>query len=148
MLPRIKTVLPAEDFQLRVVFDDGKEVLYDVGDDIKTIESFSALKTVPGLFEKVRLDDSRTCIFWNEQIDLPSDTIYEFGRPVKIKEGDSMRKSLPKIEELERLTAGDLGDHLDEIVEKANRENRAFVVTVDGKDDVVLCPAAWLDNLR
>lgn len=146
MLPRIKTVKPTEGFKLRVTFDDGREVLYDVSDDIKTIESFCVLQTVPGLFEQVKLDESRTCVYWNDRIDLASDTIYEFGRPMK--EGDLMRKSLPKIEEMERLSAEDLSDHLDEIVTRANKEDLAFVVTVDGEDDVVLCPARRLDDLR
>ena len=67
------------DYFLHVVFDDGKDVLYDVKDDIQTITSYSDLKTIHGLFEQVQLDQSRTCVFWNDMIDLPSDTIYEYG---------------------------------------------------------------------
>ena len=47
MLPRIKDVTPMPEYQLHVVFDDGKSVIYDVMEDI----------------------------------DLPSDTIYEYGMP-------------------------------------------------------------------
>lgn len=79
MIPRIKTVEPMPDYKLKVLFDDGKTVIYNVKEDIKTIESYKDLAAVQGLFEQVQLDESRTCVFWNDQIDLPSDTIYEYG---------------------------------------------------------------------
>lgn len=79
MIPRIKSVKPMDDFMLQVVFDDGKDVLYNVEDDIDTIPSYQDLKTIPGLFNQVQLDPSRTCVFWNDMIDLASDTIYEYG---------------------------------------------------------------------
>ncbi len=79
MIPRIKSVMPMPNFFLRVRFDDGKTVLYDVKEDMKQIESYRDLASIHGLFEQVSLDQSRTCVFWNSEIDLPSDTIYEFG---------------------------------------------------------------------
>ena len=79
MIPRIKMVEPMPDYELKVLFDDGKTVIYNVKEDIETIESYKDLATVQGLFEQVQLDESRTCIYWNDQIDLPSDTIYEYG---------------------------------------------------------------------
>lgn len=81
MLPRIKTLTPLPDYRLRVSFDDGRTVLYDVMDDIRRIDSYRDLLTVHGLFRQVRLDQSRTCVFWNDCIDLASDTIYEYGVP-------------------------------------------------------------------
>ena len=79
--PRIRQVTPLPDFQLlRVEFDDGKTVLYDVKEDIRQIESYRDLLDIPGLFSQVQLDESRTCVYWNDQIDLPSDWIYEYGR--------------------------------------------------------------------
>ena len=50
-------------------------------DDIRSIKAFEDLKVIPDLFEKTSLDSSRTCVVWNERIDLPSDTIYEYGTP-------------------------------------------------------------------
>jgi hypothetical protein len=79
MIPRIKMVEPLPDYKLKVLFDDGKTVIYDVKEDIDTIESYKDLATVHGLFQQVQLDESRTCVYWNDQIDLPSDTIYEYG---------------------------------------------------------------------
>ena len=79
MIPKIKMVEPMPDYKLKVLFDDGKTVIYNVKDDIETIESYKVLAAVHGLFQQVQLDESRTCVYWNDQIDLPSDTIYEYG---------------------------------------------------------------------
>lgn len=79
MIPRIKSVKPLDNYILQVIFDDGKEVLYDVKEDIDTIDSYSDLRDIYGLFRQVQLDQSRTCVFWNDEIDLPSDVIYEYG---------------------------------------------------------------------
>lgn len=81
MIPRIKEIKPLPNFKLSVVFDDGKAVIYDVMDDIKQIESYQDLMEIHGLFNQVQLDESRTCVFWNDSIDLASDTIYEYGKP-------------------------------------------------------------------
>ena len=64
---------------LHVVFDDGKSVFYDVKEDIQSIPNYEDLKNIYGLFQQVQLDPSRTCVFWNDYIDLASDTIYEYG---------------------------------------------------------------------
>ena len=52
------------------IFDDGRDCLYDVAEDIENIKGY----------EQVQLDESRTCVFWNDFIDLPSDAIYEYGK--------------------------------------------------------------------
>ena len=79
MLFRSKRIEPMADFKLLVDFDEGRRVVYDVMDDIQDIEAFEELRILPGLFENARLDSSRTCVVWNERVDLPSDTIYEHG---------------------------------------------------------------------
>ena len=79
MIPRIKSVKPLENFRLKVIFDDGENCIYNVLEDINAIPEFKELKTVCGLFEQVQIDKSRTCIFWNDVIDIASDTIYEYG---------------------------------------------------------------------
>lgn len=80
MIPRIKSVTVSENYHLHVIFDDGKDCMYDMNEDIHTLEGYSALKEIPGLFDLVQLDESRTCVFWNDSIDLPSDMIYEYAR--------------------------------------------------------------------
>lgn len=83
MIPRIKSIQPLEDYVLLVEFDNGRKVEYDVKDDINTLADFSMLESECGLFQNVQLDSSRTCVYWNERIDLPSDTILEYGQPVE-----------------------------------------------------------------
>ena len=82
MIPRIKKLEALDHYVLYVVFDDGKTVEYDVKEDMDTIDSYKALREVYGLFKQVNLDQSRTCVYWNDEIDLPSDMIYEYGKEV------------------------------------------------------------------
>jgi len=82
MIPRIAKIKTLPDYKLLVNFDEGRNVVYDVGDDIGMIKAFEDLRTLPGLFESARLDTSRTCVVWNDRIDLPSDAIYEYGTQV------------------------------------------------------------------
>lgn len=83
MIPRIQSVAPMKGYQLLVIFDGGQRVVYDVSDDIRTIPDFSPLKDCAGLFDRPELDSSRTSVFWNDRIDLPSDTLLEYGVPIK-----------------------------------------------------------------
>ena len=82
MIPRIKSFEVSDDWKLMVTFDDGFRVCYNVEDDIYAIPDFKSLATEIGLWPMAQLDTSRTCIYWNDRIDLPSDTIYEFGKPI------------------------------------------------------------------
>ena len=79
MIPRIKSIHQLQDYMLQVCFDNGVTVLYDVKDDIRTLNDFKVLETEYGLFQNAQLDSSRTCIFWNDRVDLASDTILEYG---------------------------------------------------------------------
>lgn len=81
MIPRIKKITVLPDFMLSVVFDDGKRVIYDIKDDMG-LPGYGLLREMPGLFGQVQLDQSRTCVYWNDETDLPSDAIYEYGRPI------------------------------------------------------------------
>ena len=81
LIPRIKHIEPRDDYILHVTFDDGKSVNYDVKDDIQTLPSYRSLLTEHGLFQNLQLDESRTCIFWSDSIDLSNDIIYQYGTP-------------------------------------------------------------------
>ena len=79
MIPRISSLTTLPNYLLSVTFDDGKRVLYDVKEDMN-LPGYDSLREITGLFEQVRLDKSRTCVYWNDEIDLPSDAIYEYGK--------------------------------------------------------------------
>lgn len=80
MIPKIKSVTASENYHLHVIFDDGKDCMYDMNEDIQTLAGYSDLREIPGLFQMVQLDESRTCVFWSDDIDLPSDMIYEYAK--------------------------------------------------------------------
>lgn len=80
---KIKEVTPLEGYILKVLFENDEAVLYDVLEDIESIETFQPLKDECSLFAQVRLDESRTCIYWNEQIDLAADSVYRYGEKIK-----------------------------------------------------------------
>ncbi|MBR0219396.1 MAG: DUF2442 domain-containing protein [Clostridia bacterium] len=82
MIQRIRNIQPLPDYMLSVVFDDGKKVVYDVKEDL-ALPGYQQLREVTGLFQQVQVDKSRTCVFWNDEIDLPSDILYEYGRTVQ-----------------------------------------------------------------
>lgn len=65
MIHRIKNIRPLPDYMLHVIFDDGKDILYDVKDDIQALEGYKDLENITGLFQQAQLDHSRTCVFWN-----------------------------------------------------------------------------------
>ena len=46
-------------------------------------------------------------------------------------------------ENMERISRLDLAEHLDDYIERVDNENIGFVITDDGKDDSILCPANW-----
>lgn len=65
MIHRIKNIRSLPDYMLHVIFDDGKDILYDVKDDIQALEGYKDLENITGLFQQAQLDHSRTCVFWN-----------------------------------------------------------------------------------
>ena len=80
MIKRIQSLETLPQLKLRVRFDDGRTVVYDVSEDVRELPPFSPLATETGLFAQAQLDASRTCVFWSDEIDLPSDAIYNYGR--------------------------------------------------------------------
>ena len=52
---------------------------------------------------------------------------------------------LQPVEEMEHISRAELGERFDEILESCEKDNVGFVITDCGKNDVVLCPAHWID---
>nr|WP_243253738.1 type II toxin-antitoxin system RelB/DinJ family antitoxin [Anaerotruncus rubiinfantis] len=44
-----------------------------------------------------------------------------------------------------RISRTELGEKLDEILDKVDKDNVGFVITDEGKDDLVLCPIRWIE---
>jgi len=82
MIKRIKEIHAEPGYLLDVLFDDGKHVKYDMKEDFD-LPGYNMLQEETGLFQHVQVDPSRTCVYWTEEIDLPSDILYEYGIPCK-----------------------------------------------------------------
>lgn len=54
-------------------------------------------------------------------------------------------KKLPSLDDMERIPHTELPEKLDEMFERIDKEDIAFIITEDGEDKYVLCPYAWFD---
>jgi hypothetical protein len=53
-------------------------------------------------------------------------------------------KYIQPLDQMERISRTELGEKLDEILDKVDKNNVGFVITDNGKDDLVLCPIRWI----
>lgn len=49
------------------------------------------------------------------------------------------------LETMKHISRQEFVENLDEVIATANNDNVGFVITDNGKDDLVLCPAKWFD---
>jgi len=56
-------------------------------------------------------------------------------------------KYLQPIDQMSRVSRAELGDRLDEILEIVDKDNVGYVITDEGKDDLLLCPVRWFDGI-
>lgn len=80
MVYKIKKIKPIDNYNLIVDFECGDTMIYDMNDDINTLPHYDDLKKIEGLFNQVKIDESKTIIYWNEYIDLPSDILHKYGK--------------------------------------------------------------------
>ena len=55
-------------------------------------------------------------------------------------------RKMPPLSEMERIEQSLLGEKLDEMLDRIEKENIAYVITEDGKDKLVLCPYRWFEE--
>lgn len=75
----IESVKALPNYQISAVFKNGETRCYDVSKLFNELKCFEALKTEPGLFEKVHSDSHGYGIIWNEKLDLSAEEIYQNG---------------------------------------------------------------------
>ena len=56
-------------------------------------------------------------------------------------------KCLQPFEEMARISRVDLGNRLDEILDIVTKDDVGYVITDEGKKDLVLCPAEWFEGI-
>jgi len=81
MFHKISTVKPMDDMRLFVNFQNGDTRIYDVTPLLDEWQAFKSLKSIPGLFEQVQVDQGGFGISWNDDIDLACDELYYGGSP-------------------------------------------------------------------
>jgi hypothetical protein len=77
---KIKKLKPLEEYKLYVEYDDGVNILYDLKWDFVMLLDFTDLKEIPGLFESVHIDEKGDNIVWREDLYLPIDIVYDYGK--------------------------------------------------------------------
>lgn len=81
MNPRIKNVFPLEDYQLKLIFTNGEEGVFDVKPWLEK-GIFKPLKNLD-LFRKAHVLFGS--VSWNDDIDFSPDTLYLESKKLSIK---------------------------------------------------------------
>ena len=55
-------------------------------------------------------------------------------------------RKMPPLSEMERIEQSLLGEKLDEMLDRIEKEDSAYVITEGGKDKLVLCPYRWFEE--
>jgi len=82
MFQKVKSVVPLDDLELLVEFQNGQIKKYDVKPLMKKWDVFKDLKN-DILFSLVKVDIGGYGIIWNENIDLACNELWENGLPVE-----------------------------------------------------------------
>ena len=54
-------------------------------------------------------------------------------------------KYVQPLDQMAQISRAELGNRLDEILDKVDKDNVGYVITDEGKDDLVICPARWFE---
>lgn len=69
-------------------------VWYDTKTLVDCIPQFVELQTKNGLFEQIRVDQGGYGVFWNDDLDIDSDTIWEDGTLIETQKETNINKLL------------------------------------------------------
>ena len=79
MFHKVKSVKTIKDYILEIVFEDNTIKYYDISTLFVKWPIFQDLKTIPKLFEQVKVDIGGYGISWNDEIDLSCNELWENG---------------------------------------------------------------------
>ncbi len=79
MLHRIKSVKPLENLIISVVFQNGVEKTYDIHMLYPQFPQFKVFETNQELFYQVNVDVGGHGVFWNDDLDLFAEDIWDYG---------------------------------------------------------------------
>lgn len=82
MFYRVKNVIPVEPLKLIVQFACGITKEYDLTPTIEKYNAFKALANTPGLFDLVQVDAGGYGVFWNDDLDLSCNELWNHGTQI------------------------------------------------------------------
>ena len=103
---KVKSALPIDDLKLIVQFACGVTKEYDVSPLLTKWPAFQTLKNTPELFNCVKVDAEGYGIYWNDDIDLSCNELWENGKQIN--------KETPNQETIETLEEALKGENLSE----------------------------------
>lgn len=77
MFHRVKEVEPLDNYILKIIFDSDVIKFYDIKPLFNRWNIFKSLITIKGLFEQVKVDVGGYGIYWNDEIDLSCNELWE-----------------------------------------------------------------------
>lgn len=85
MIHRIRSVRPLPFFRLCVQFTEGVTKVYDVATWFTKSEQFRALGNNQKRFLSVKMDENGCGVFWDDQIKLSCDELFENGHVIETR---------------------------------------------------------------
>ena len=80
MFNKVKSVKPLDNFVMLITFENGKKKYYDIKTLINKFSVFKDLIDINGLFEQVKVDIGGYGIYWNDDIDLSCNELWNNGK--------------------------------------------------------------------
>lgn len=79
MFHKVRSAVPLPDYQILLHFSDGSAKQYDMKVAFQKTALFDDLKTTPGLFEQLSVDQGGYGISWNDDIDIDCEELWANG---------------------------------------------------------------------
>lgn len=83
MFHKVKEVSALDKYCLEVIFINNTKKIYDVKRLFSKWPIFNDLKNIKGLFKNVKVDTGGYGVFWNDELDLSSEELWDNGKIVK-----------------------------------------------------------------
>jgi len=80
MFYKVKAVNPMYNYILKVYFENGEIKYYDLNPLFTKWSIFQDLKSIKGLFDKVKVDLGGYGVSWNDEIDISCNELYYNGK--------------------------------------------------------------------
>ena len=82
MFIKIISVKALQDYVLLIGFSTGEFKQFDIKPLISKHPQFEALTKIDGLYKQVRIDKDGCGLYWNDDLDLSANGLYELSIPV------------------------------------------------------------------